>query len=150
MKIEITEFRGVKFGEVSDSTIIRPLHTDPDGVLWCDKNEDQKVGVVRVSKIMYGFYKGKFMIGKVKFGGEETYIVLLTALTEKYKSPFLDKSGWKIGNVEINLRFNPEAQVDEGVLTYEFLPLTTELKVDLDKKKTAELKMKVNAAKGDL
>ena len=150
MKIEITEFRDIKFGE--PSTKVRPLHTTPDGILWCDKKEEQKIGLVLVSQIMYGFYKGKFMTGRVKFGGLETYTILLAALTEKYQKPTHEIHGsvWRVGNVEITLLFNPGSQVNEGTLDYDFLPLTTELKADLDKMQTKELRMKVNAAKFDL
>jgi hypothetical protein len=150
MKMEITEFRDVKFGEASQE--VRPLHDYSDGILWCDKSEDPKIGIVRVSEIRYGFYKGKFMVGRVKFGGEETYIIFLTALTEKYGDPTSAKPGniWNVGNVSIYLRFNSESQVNEGSLSYEFTPLVVELKEELDKKKKEEMKMKVNAAKSDL
>ena len=143
MEMEIKDFRGVKFGEPSKE--VRPLHTDPDGILWCDKQEDLKVGIIRVSSIEYGFYKGKFMIGRIIFGGEEENLVLLTALNQKYgKFDTL----WKIGHIRIKLTFT--SNVNIGSLIYEYDPLVVELRTDLEKKQTAELKMKVNAAKGDL
>jgi hypothetical protein len=150
MTTEVKEFRGVKFGE--PSTEVRPLHTDPQGILWCDKKEEQKIGLVRVSRISYGFYKGKFMNARVKFGGTEAYEVFLRALTEKYGTQTDIKPGdvWKVGDVIISLVYDSSLQVDEGSLTYQFIPSYNELKVDLEKKRTEELKMKVNAAKTDL
>jgi hypothetical protein len=143
MEIEIKDFRGIKFGEPSKD--VRPLRTDPDGISWCDRQEEYKVGIIRVSTIEYGFYKGKFMMGRITFGGEEEYLVLLTALNQKYGK--FDNL-WKIGNIRIKLNFN--SNMNYGTLIYEYDPLVVELKTDLEKKQTAELKMKVNAAKGDL
>jgi len=149
MEIDIIEFRGVKFGETS--TQVRPLVSDSDGILWCDKLEDLKIGIVRVSEIRYGFYKGKFMIGKVKFGGVEVKEVLTTALTEKYgtpSKPLKDGDCWMVGNVKIEVQLG--IWTLDGTLVYEFIPLSTELEEELYKKKKEEKKMKVNAAKSDL
>jgi hypothetical protein len=149
MKTEITEFRGVKFGEASKD--VRPLQTGSDGILWHDKLEDLKIGIVRVSDIKYGFYKGKFMKGKVNFGGVEVNEILTTALTEKYgtpSNPLKDGNCWVVGNVKIELQLG--LWTLEGTLVYEFIPLSTELEEELYKKKKEEKKMKVNAAKSDL
>ena len=154
MKIEITEFRDIKFGE--PSTKVRPLNTTPDGILWCDKKEEQKIGLVLVSQIMYGFYKGKFMTGRVKFGSLEVYEIFLRALTEKYGTPNEVKSmsgvakGWKLGDASIILYLDPLAQVNEGSLIYNYDPLIDEYTSETTNKKKEEIKMKVHAAKFDL
>jgi hypothetical protein len=152
MKMEITEFRGVKFGESSSE--VRIWRTDSEGVSWGDKKEEKKIGIVRVSDILYGFYKGKFMRGIVKFGGRETYEILLGALTEKYGERSTgagdDIKVWTVKNVIINLYFHPEAQVNEGKLVYDFVSLSSELEEELEKKNREEKRMKINAAKSDL
>jgi hypothetical protein len=147
--MEITNFRGVKFGEAAPKEL-KPIHYDEVGIHWYVKDEQQKVGVTLVSGISYGFFKSKFMAGKVQFGGDETFEILRKALTEKYKKP-LEKEFiqfWYVGDVEIEL-VNP-ALIGEGMLFYTYVPLKKELEGELQKKNAEEMKMKVRAAMGDL
>lgn len=105
-------FRGLQWGTniatVKQSMV---LIEDGDDTKYYSKMEDKlSIGEAKVSKIVYGFYKGQLYSGFINFVGYSNYSTLKLILFEKYgpgyqANQFMENYSWGLlAPITINLK----------------------------------------------
>ena len=161
-------FRGIKWGTdiktlsgFKDSGWVPNLIPEYKDVKRYRRDENKKVGEIKVDGIEYAFYKGKFYAGCIFFKDANKYSILKDALEQKYgkgkkfvvegAKEFENCFRWDVGDIDILISYTKSEGV--GRLKYEYKPIDSECMKEifkhLDKKEEKQEKV-IRKLKDDL
>lgn len=117
-------FRGLQWG-TNIATVKQRMVLIEDGgdTKYYSKMEEKLIiGETKVSKVIYGFYKGQLYSGFINFAGYSNYSTLKLILFEKYgagyqSNQFTENYHWGLlAPITINLKYSKVS--DEGFIHY--------------------------------
>lgn len=135
------EFRGIKWGanitELSDMIPEQaPPKTGPDIKYYSRKGEENKIGEIAVTKIIYSFYKDKFWAAGINFDNYSSYQSLLAGLTSKYgngyhPNRYIEEYNWFLSTLAIAIKYSNISKI--GSVNYYYKPISNEMSEDRKK-----------------
>lgn len=127
---EPEEFRGMTWGtELRDLQGMKMLAEDGEIRFYQKDGDPLKMGSANVSKIIYGFHKGRFYSVMVYFDAPANFAAIKDQFTKEYGEPMqpepnAKKCFWNGDNITMLLTFDDAANA--GRIAYFFKPIQLE------------------------
>ncbi|MBI4772933.1 MAG: hypothetical protein HY788_01915 [Deltaproteobacteria bacterium] len=145
-KLEPLSFNGIAWGTdvqgLKDMVLVESQDNDK---MYVRVKEEDMMGVAKLDRTSYLFYKNRFCGAVVEFSGKKNFEALKSQLFRRYGIAHRQNEDANVytwgtpGDDNVNIIFEYEAKSEQGTITYMYIPIAKE-KYAAEKKETESSK----------